>query len=339
MNGQDAYARGWQMGMQMMQVGAQKQRFQQETKFRQEGIDIKKKMQKLAENLHDEKMRLAGVEAEAEKLKRQEFQQLMQGLTTGREDVGTGYRAPSPLEKVYGDPDMAKLAGSLLQATGGKTVLPLPKKEKPAKAPTTKWVPTGREDKDGTPMQQLMGWNEQTQAFDKPIGQPKPIYKPGTVNINLPKAAPSGERESIAKLMQFENQLDRITANWEKGFTGPVEGRVGWVREVTGLKIGYTDEKAFKQTVFRQIVKDISDTLLRLRSGAQINEQEYRRLTKLVPTINLPDRSFRARLASLKIAISNTIGIRRELLKESGFIAPGAKVKKWVWDANTGELK
>ena len=58
MDGNQGFARGWQMGMQMVQAGAQKRRFQQETKLKEQGMEIQKKMQNMAEKLQEEKKQL-----------------------------------------------------------------------------------------------------------------------------------------------------------------------------------------------------------------------------------------------------------------------------------------
>jgi hypothetical protein len=130
------------------------------------------------------------------------------------------------------------------------------------------------------------------------------------------KPAPSGERESLNKLYEFDSELQRIETLFDPAFIGRLEGNWGTFKEFTGL--GATE----KESQFRQVVKNIGDTLLRLRSGAQINEQEYKRLLKLVPTIDLPDTVFSARLKSLRTAIRSSIGIRRKTLEQSGFKAP-----------------
>ena len=140
----------------------------------------------------------------------------------------------------------------------------------------------------------------------------------GLVQIQLGKPAPSQERESLNKLFEFKGKLTRIANLFDPRYVGRVQGGVlGAAREFFGVAIGN------KEAMFRQIVKDIADTLLRLRSGAQINEQEYRRLTKLVPTVDLPDNVFLARLESLTDSIDESISIRQKTLKESGFRAPG----------------
>ena len=136
------------------------------------------------------------------------------------------------------------------------------------------------------------------------------------VTINMPKPAPGGERENLNKLFEFKSQLTRISDLHDPKFTGRVQGLAGAAKELTGVGVKE------KEVMFRQVVKDISDTLLRLRSGAQINEQEYNRMLKLVPQANLPDDVFKGRLKSLETSIDNAIKIRRGTLEESKYIAP-----------------
>jgi len=136
------------------------------------------------------------------------------------------------------------------------------------------------------------------------------------VTVNMPGAAPSGERESLNKLMEFQSQLERIQTKYDPAFVGRLDSVKGGLKELTGVG---ADKK---ESVFRQIVKDIGDTLLRLRSGAQINEQEYKRMQKLVPTLGLPDEVFLARLDSLANAIKRSIQVRQSTMSQSGYIAP-----------------
>lgn len=155
-----------------------------------------------------------------------------------------------------------------------------------------------------------------TKGASVPSGWKKVEKAGGGVTINMPKAAPSGERESLNKLFEFDSQLERIEKSYDPKYVGRVQGVVGAVKELTGVK---ADKK---ESEFRQVTRDISDTLLRLRSGAQINEQEYQRMLKLVPTANLPEQVFEARLKSLRTAIKDSISIRRGTMEDSGFVAP-----------------
>lgn len=73
-------------------------------------------------------------------------------------------------------------------------------------------------------------------------------------------------------------------------YTGPAQGRMGAFREKVTGKI--SDE----EIQFRRILADMSDLLMRERSGAAIGERkEIDRLLGIVPTPNLPDNVFKAR--------------------------------------------
>jgi hypothetical protein len=142
-----------------------------------------------------------------------------------------------------------------------------------------------------------------------------------TVN-NLLKQPPSEQLNKLQGLYGFRQQLHRMATTWDPKFTGNIEGRLGWLREFTDLPIGIEPDKATQEVVFRQIAKSLRDELLRLKSGAQINEQEYKRLIKLVPDEKMPDRNFMGRLFSLATEFENAIEIRESTLGMVGYQAP-----------------
>lgn len=80
------------------------------------------------------------------------------------------------------------------------------------------------------------------------------------------------------------------TGNEHAEWVGPIAGRKG------GLEAKYTGTATPDQVKFYAYVKDMQDALLRARSGAQINEQEYKRLVNFLPDPNLPAITFKAKL-------------------------------------------
>jgi hypothetical protein len=142
------------------------------------------------------------------------------------------------------------------------------------------------------------------------------------------KVMPGAQVEKTAALQNFGNMLDRIDKNWEAAFTGPVEGRAGAVadkfgldpRKIFGPKI--STEKRYKEIVFRQLTKQLGDDILRLRSGAQINEQEMKRMMGWLPDVNSPDDVFRARLATLKQTFDEIAATRTKAFGQAGYKAP-----------------
>jgi hypothetical protein len=87
--------------------------------------------------------------------------------------------------------------------------------------------------------------------------------------------------DSIAELRKLTHDFDVETAG---GWFGPIRGYV------TGpFEESLTGSMSPEEVKARRVMYDMSDMLLRARSGAQINEQEYARLAKLLA---LPERPF-----------------------------------------------
>jgi hypothetical protein len=103
------------------------------------------------------------------------------------------------------------------------------------------------------------------------------------------KPAPAGEIDKIAALSSLEASAAEAKKLFKPSYVGPVMGRVGSVKEQF---VNLPTE----QVKFYSWVNDAKDALLRARSGAQINEQEYARLVKFLPTSELPPKNFKARM-------------------------------------------
>lgn len=75
------------------------------------------------------------------------------------------------------------------------------------------------------------------------------------------------------------------------GYLGPFSARVqSWARS---MGVPGSEEDAIR---LERILNNAADILLRARSGAQINEQEYQRLTKLIPKLTESEVSFFTKL-------------------------------------------
>jgi hypothetical protein len=96
--------------------------------------------------------------------------------------------------------------------------------------------------------------------------------------------------KEFGALAQLQGTLGKIRELYKPAYVGPVMGRYYSVAEnLVNLPA--------EQVKFNSYVNDAKDALLRARSGAQINEQEYARLVKFLPTTELPDKNFEARVA------------------------------------------
>lgn len=90
-----------------------------------------------------------------------------------------------------------------------------------------------------------------------------------------------------------------------KGVIGPVVGRFTDLKRKWGAGVEPDINDLF------HISDNLSDMLLRARSGAQINEQEYRRLRILVPDPRTPFPTFSDNLRRFRIEAGNVLAARR----------------------------
>jgi len=119
--------------------------------------------------------------------------------------------------------------------------------------------------------------------------------------------------DRVGNLLGARRQTAVVEANFSPEFLGPVKGtqaafearrRVG---SYVGTPLGQ------QETTFRQSLADIKDMLLRARSGAQINEQEYARLSQMLPAATDEETVFKAGLSrfdlEMKKIIEDRIGL------------------------------
>jgi len=194
---------------------------------------------------------------------------------------------------------------------------------------------------DGTT--QKMRWNPKTQDHDLPFGSPqaphqsamatKPqqsmftdpesglplVFDPATGNYKVAevggsgKVAPrtvnpsAGERTTNAMFDVLRGQLKRIQDSYNSKYVGLISGQLGRVTQWAD-----SDEAAF-----RQVILDVKDSLLRARSGAQINEQEYKRLSKFVPDMTDSEPQFMGKMTSFEATL-NSIATEREKAQRKG---------------------
>ena len=106
--------------------------------------------------------------------------------------------------------------------------------------------------------------------------------------------------EQLGKVGELNAILQNINKTKELYGYGTGKEHIEWVGVIGGRKGGikskYLGTASGDQVKFYAYVKDMQDALLRARSGAQINEQEYARLVNFLPDPNLPSTTFKARL-------------------------------------------
>lgn len=113
---------------------------------------------------------------------------------------------------------------------------------------------------------------------------------------NRKSGLPAGERKELASgasTLQNLDELERL-AKGSSSSIGPIAGRI------TAMQKDYTGTSTSAENQLFQLSGMIADDLLRMKSGAQINETEMARLQKLVPVPTQPYKTFMDNLKKLR---------------------------------------
>ncbi len=132
----------------------------------------------------------------------------------------------------------------------------------------------------------------------------KTVVAPGIGVARKARLSASAIKEETILSVMLEDieRLQELSAKHPEAI-GPIQGRLGAVRAKT---VGNPPEV----TELRRLAFNLSDQLLRARSGAQINEQEYARLARLVPQPSDPEIDFATKLKSFQDEIQRTLAKR-----------------------------
>jgi hypothetical protein len=111
--------------------------------------------------------------------------------------------------------------------------------------------------------------------------------------------------KAVAELTTLQAMTDDVTDLFQPDYIGQWEGRWGAVKQWAG-------NASQREVVFRRIVHDMKDQLLRARSGAAITQQEYERLSQIVPNVTDADATFQAKLLGFRRALDQLKTARLE---------------------------
>ncbi len=143
-------------------------------------------------------------------------------------------------------------------------------------------------------------WNPKTGAYAQP---PEAGLRRSGVS-----AGEQAKRADIQTMLEDATMLEGL-AEKHRGNIGIISGRAADLkRNTVGVDGDLND-------LFR-ISDNLADKLLRARSGAQINEQEFKRLRALVPDPRKPYAKFTSDLAGFKDELTRTLAAR------TGGVAP-----------------
>ena len=129
--------------------------------------------------------------------------------------------------------------------------------------------------------------------------------------------------KAVSELTAMQTMTDDVTDMFSTDYTGQFAGRWGAVKQWTG-------NASQREVVFRRVVNDMKDQLLRARSGAAITQSEYERLSNLVPNLTDPPTTFQAKLLGFRRGLDQSKAARLQtattgrgsLREQSGDITP-----------------
>lgn len=133
-----------------------------------------------------------------------------------------------------------------------------------------------------------------------------PGYQQTETNIAAAREAgkplPPQVQTQVAAIDDILSKGKAAQSLYKPEYVGGVMGAFGGKGSSTGGVRGAVREATGNLTpdevTFRQNTADIQDMLLRARSGAQINEQEYNRLTKIAPSLTDQPASYPGKLSN-----------------------------------------
>lgn len=133
-------------------------------------------------------------------------------------------------------------------------------------------------------------------------------------------------------------QADIIGANLNDEYLGPIKGTqtAFKARRQIGTSIG--TPLGEKEVTFRTALQDVSDMLLRARSGAQINEAEYQRMIEILPKATDEPGVFRPAMRRFRTEMGALIKDKERLGKMSRGTVGTGETSKSLSDMSDEEL-
>jgi len=299
--------RGQQLGLQKRQIGNQEknQKFIRDKARFESGLKIVNEIGSL--KLTDPDAALKRYEAikntpfGAEVLKDQDFEGI-QGVSPGLVHTET---KDGLIFATFRNPD-GTLGSKLIQAKEGKSP--------PSVGAAREGV---AQAKYGKNFRDLSG--PQKVEVNKTVRQDK--IDVAAAGVQQQVISPTTQKD-LAGLDTITDAITVIRSNFSKQFLGPIKGTA--TAFSARRKIGsYINSPVGKrELIFRQTLEGMADVLLRLRSGAQINEQEFVRLRDLLPKADDEIQVYRAGLDRFESEVRR---LKIQRLKRSGQTREQAK--------------
>lgn len=156
---------------------------------------------------------------------------------------------------------------------------------------------------------------------------PVTTQKEGGQPEQVKRQIPGNVADKLGELLSLKENISKANTLFDPSYVGPVSGRLGYIKE----KLVDLPEQ---QVQFYSYVRDNMDALLRARSGAQINEQEYKRLVSFLPEPTLPAGNFISRLNRFNDELDIILNNKIKSFQSSGYgtnvkVPSNQKGSKW----------
>ena len=148
---------------------------------------------------------------------------------------------------------------------------------------------------------------------------------------------PEGTQKELTSIASLQGSISEIKKNFKKEFLGPLQGTDIdlSVRRTFGTQMGRPVSD--QEITFRQNLDGLANKLIYLRSGAQINENEFARLWKELPHATDEAKVFQSGLRRFEAEFDRISTARRGLAGTSrGQVSQGATTPETT--TKVGEL-
>ena len=158
-------------------------------------------------------------------------------------------------------------------------------------------------------------------------GTVQPIEVPGDGKLNpMTKALPAEQLEKTGTFEAMGDLLKRIRADIATptgDLTEEGKGLLGPLDVPTNKAKAFTPAADPASTAFYQKVQDLKNQIIYLRSGKQINEEEYKRLRASLPSEYRDESVFLSDLANFEKTFQDVASKRNAAFKAGGYNVPG----------------
>lgn len=133
---------------------------------------------------------------------------------------------------------------------------------------------------------------------------------PGKLTL---QTMPSEQVEKETQIETLKLAADKIKSSYDPSFVGPIASKVGKGKQyVEGLATP-------KAATFYGNISDLRNQLVYLRSGKQINEEEYKRLLDAMPNEGRSSTDFETKLGNFNQLLDTIISSRKNNLEGTGY--------------------